>query len=226
MGAVECAGRALAAGHVVVVVDPTPGRNESSLVFAAQHADTTRVAFTIRHTSGLLGVAMTADRANRLRVPMMTAAAGERTGAAFTVSVDATTGVSTGISAADRARTIRLLAAPDTAPTDLTRPGHVLGVVVGADGVLDSRGEAEAAHDLVRLAGTAPVAAFATLVSDRDPRRNAGPEEAAEFAARHGLCVVVVDDLVAHRRRTEMGVRRVAAARMPLRPRVVSPRAS
>jgi 3,4-dihydroxy 2-butanone 4-phosphate synthase/GTP cyclohydrolase II len=144
---------------------------------------------------------------------------------AYAVTVDATEGISTGISAADRARTIRLLADPATSSTDLSRPGHVVPARVRTGGVLRRPGSAEAAVDLAVCAGLRPAAALCRIVSVDDPRRMAGPRELRRFADQHGLALITVTDLVAHRLRTETAAARVAAA-VPLHPFVQRPAAA
>ena len=205
----------LAAGRPVVVVDDADREDEGDLVLAAAHATPEALAFVVRHTTGIVCVPMPGAELDRLALPPMTAVNEDPKGTAYAVSVDARTGVTTGVSAADRARTIRLLADPGTAPADLTRPGHVFPLRAAEGGVLNRRGHTEAAVDLVRLAGLPPVGVIAELVDDdgsmaRLPRVRA-------FAAEHGLAVVSIADLVTHRRRTESSVVRAAETPLPTR---------
>ncbi|MCX2729304.1 3,4-dihydroxy-2-butanone-4-phosphate synthase [Saccharopolyspora sp. NFXS83] len=202
----------LAAGRPVVVLDD----REAHLVFAAAHATARLVAFAVRHTSGLLRAAISAERADELRLPPMTSADDRRGGAVHAVAVDAVAGVTTGISAADRARTITALAEPRTAPDDLARPGHVVPLRVGSHGVLAHRGPAEAAADLAALAGLSRAGAFDQLIGLDDPTLLAPAAEARAFAREHGLAVLSIDDVVAHRMRRDGVVRRCAEARLPL----------
>lgn len=202
----------IAAGRPVVVSDEDGG----DLVVASELATPQLMSFMIRHTSGFLCVAVTDDEADRLDLPLMARTAPRAGGAAQCVAVDARTGVSTGISAADRATTVRLLAAPDTVATDLARPGHVVPLRVGADGVLGHRGRAEAAIDLAGLAGLSPSAALCALVSATDPTRMASGPELDRFARAHGLQRIAVSDLVAYRMRFDKLVERRAVASMPL----------
>ncbi len=199
----------LAAGRVVVLVD---GRGGGSLVVAADRVDRRSMAFVVRHTSGFVCVALDGYDCDRLGLPSM-AGAGRRP--VLTVTVDAAAGITTGISAADRARTARVLADAATAPRDLTRPGHVVGVRTADGGVLAEPGTAEAAVDLARLAGCRPAGVYAQLV--RADGATAGPDDLAAFAAAHGLDTVSTDEVVEHRRRTELSVEAVARCRMPTR---------
>jgi 3,4-dihydroxy 2-butanone 4-phosphate synthase / GTP cyclohydrolase II len=203
----------LAAGRPVVLVGD---EGDGALVLAAELATPETVAFVVRHTSGFLCVALTGDDADRLDLPLLSGRAGERPAAAQCVAVDARDGVGTGISAADRARTMRLLAAPETDAADLLRPGHVVPLRVRPGGVLARRGTAEAAVDLAVLAGLRPSGASCDLVSPADPRRMARGPELAAFAREHGLRLVAVGDLVAYRTRFEALVERGATTSLPL----------
>jgi 3,4-dihydroxy 2-butanone 4-phosphate synthase / GTP cyclohydrolase II len=146
----------IAAGKAVVVVDDEDRENEGDLVFAAEKATPELMAFTIRHTSGYVCVPMTSADLDRLELPLMVSSNQERMRTAYTVTVDAREGVTTGISAADRARTVRVLADSATTPYDLTRPGHVNPLRALEGGVLRRAGHTEAAVDLCRLAGLQP----------------------------------------------------------------------
>jgi 3,4-dihydroxy 2-butanone 4-phosphate synthase/GTP cyclohydrolase II len=213
--AVRQAAADLAAGRPVIVVDAADRENEGDLVFAATHATPELLAFVIRHTSGVVCVPMEAADTDRLQLPPMTAMSTEPKQTAYAVSVDARTGVGTGISAADRARTIRALADPACGPADFTRPGHVFPLRAVPGGVLARPGHTEAAIDLVRLAGLAPVGAIAELAND-DGSMMRMPELVA-FAAEHGLRLVTIEDLIRFRRRYESQVRRQAETRIPTR---------
>ncbi|WP_258348798.1 3,4-dihydroxy-2-butanone-4-phosphate synthase [Saccharopolyspora gregorii] len=206
----------LAAGRAVVVLDDTGQEDAAHLVLAAEHATPPLVAFAVRHTSGLLRAAIDAGRADALRLPPMTRAGVRPGGAVPSVAVDAVRGVGTGISAADRARTIAALADPRTGPDDLARPGHVVPLRVDAGGVLGHRGPAEAAADLAALAGLHRAVAFGELVGLDDPTRLAGAAEARLFALEHELAVVSVDEVAEHRMRRDGLVERGAEARLPL----------
>lgn len=203
----------LTAGRPVVVVDDD---DRGYLVVAAELVIPQLMSFMVRHTSGFVCVAITDDDADRLDLPLMIRADQGRPGGAQCVAVDARVGVGTGISAADRARTIRLLAGPNTDAADLLRPGHVIPLRVGSDGLLSRRGHAEAAVDLARLAGLRPLGALCELVSTTDPRGMARGPELERFACEHSLQLVAISDLVAYRMRYEQLVERSAEAIMPL----------
>lgn len=206
----------LAAGRAVVVLDDTGPEDTAHLVFAAEHATPRLVAFAVRHTAGLLRAAIDAGRADELRLPPMTRDGDRVGGAVHSIAVDAIRDVGTGISAADRARTITALADPRTTAADLARPGHVLPLRVAAEGLLAHRGPAEAAADLTALAGPRRAGAFGELVGLDDPTRLAGAADARRFAQEHRLAVVSVDEIAEHRMRRDGLVERGAEARLPL----------
>ncbi len=156
----------IAAGKAVVVVDDEERENEGDLIFAASKATPALLAFTIRYTSGVICVPMLGKDLDRLQVPLMTAQNRERMRTAYTVSVDARDGVTTGISAADRARTIRALCDSATEPYELVRPGHIFPLRYHEGGVLKRRGHTEAAVDLASLAGLAEAGVLAEIVND------------------------------------------------------------
>lgn len=187
----------IAAGRPVVVVDDEQRENEGDIIFAAVHATPELLAFTVRYSSGVICVPMRQERADLLELPPMTAVNEDRKGTAFTVSVDARHGVSTGISAADRARTIRLLADTDTTARDLTRPGHVFPLRARPGGVLERPGHTEAAVDLAGLAALPPVGVLVEIVNDDGTM--ARLPQLLEFAARHGLAIISIADLIAYR---------------------------
>ena len=203
----------IAAGKAVVVVDDEDRENEGDLIFAAAKATPELMAFTIRHSSGVICVPMPADMLDRLEIPLMTPHNTDRLRTAYTVSVDAKGGVTTGISAADRAHTARVLADSATEPTDLTRPGHVFPLRYREGGVLVRRGHTEAAVDLARMAGLTPAGVLVEIVND-DGTMKRGPE-LREFADEHGLAFISIEDIVRYRRRHERHVERVAETRLP-----------
>jgi 3,4-dihydroxy 2-butanone 4-phosphate synthase/GTP cyclohydrolase II len=210
---IEHALRELAAGRPVVVVDDEDRENEGDLIFAASLATPEVVGFTIRYSSGVICVPLPAVEADRLNLPPMTAVNQDRKGTAYTVSVDARDGVTTGISAADRARTIRLLADPATTADDLTRPGHVFPLRANPGGVLVRAGHTEAAIDLCRLAGLPLAAGICEVVEDDGSM--ARLPQLSRFAKEHGLALISIADLIAHRRRVEKSVTKVAETRLP-----------
>jgi 3,4-dihydroxy 2-butanone 4-phosphate synthase/GTP cyclohydrolase II len=206
---------AIARGEIVVVVDDEDRENEGDLVMAAGSADAKSMSFFVRHTSGFVCVAMHDDRADELGLPLMVPqqSNGEALGTAFAVSVDAKHGVGTGISATDRATTARALAAGDTGPEDLTRPGHVMPLRARRGGVLERTGHTEATVDLCSLAGLEPVGVLCELVDD-DGSMSRRPS-LFDFARRYGLSIVSIADLVAYRRLTESAVDRISTSEIP-----------
>ncbi|MEU4363951.1 3,4-dihydroxy-2-butanone-4-phosphate synthase [Promicromonospora sp. NPDC023987] len=202
-GLVEQALAELAAGRPVLVADDAGRENEVDVVLAASTATAEWVGWTVRHSSGYLCAPMPAHRADALELPLMVERSEDPRATAYTVSVDAAEGVTTGISGADRARTLRVLGDPASGARDLIRPGHVLPLRARPDGVLERAGHTEAAVDLVRLAGGAgrdlgEVGAIAELV--RDDGDVLRLSEARVLAAEAGLVVLTVADLVAWRR--------------------------
>ena len=176
------------AGKAVVVVDDEDRENEGDLIFAASKATPELLAFTIRYTSGVICVPMEGRALDRLGIPLMTPHNRERMRTAYTISVDARDGVSTGISAADRAHTARVLADSATEPWEVTRPGHVFPLRYREGGVLVRRGHTEAAVDLARMAGLTPAGVLVEVVND-DGTMKRGPE-LRKFADEHGLALV------------------------------------
>jgi 3,4-dihydroxy 2-butanone 4-phosphate synthase/GTP cyclohydrolase II len=217
-GGFESIERAVAdikAGKAVVVIDDEDRENEGDLIFAAEMATPELVSFMVRYTSGYICVPLTESECDRLDLPPMHHTNGDNFRTAFTVTVDARMGVTTGISAADRAHTIRLLANPATGPSDLVRPGHVLPLRAREGGVLRRPGHTEAAVDLARLAGLTPVGVLCEIVSQKDDGEMARADELSVFAAEHELTLITIADLIAYRRRFEKHVVRVAQARIP-----------
>jgi len=212
---VERAVDEIAAGRPVVVVDDADRENEGDLVFAAAHATPALLAFMIRHTSGVVCVPMEGRELDRLKLPPMTVVNEDRKGTAYSVSVDARDGITTGISAADRARTIRVLVDSATEPHELTRPGHVFPLRAMPGGVLRRPGHTEAAVDLARLAGLPPAGVVCEIVNDDGSM--ARLPELTRFARVHGLALVSMADLIRYRGRTERTVERVAETRLPTR---------
>lgn len=212
---IEPALKTIAQGGFVVVVDDENRENEGDLILAADCATPEALAFMVRHTSGVVCAALTGERLDALDLPQMTARNGESMRTAFTVTVDARNGVSTGISAADRALTIRKLADPAATAGDFVRPGHIFPLRARNGGVLVRPGHTEAAVDLARSAGRAPAGILCEIVND-DGSMARLPQLAA-FAERHGLPLISIADLAAYRRRAEILVRRVSSARLPTR---------
>jgi 3,4-dihydroxy 2-butanone 4-phosphate synthase/GTP cyclohydrolase II len=201
------------AGRAVVVVDDADRENEGDIIFAAAKATTELVTFTIRYTSGVICVPMEGPDLDRLQIPLMTAQNRERMRTAYTVTVDARDGVATGISAADRARTIRTLCDSATEPYELVRPGHIFPLRYHEGGVLRRRGHTEAAVDLARLAGLSPAGVLAEVVNDDGTMARLPQLEV--FAKEHDLKLISIEQLVEYRKRTEPMVKRVAETRIP-----------
>jgi 3,4-dihydroxy 2-butanone 4-phosphate synthase/GTP cyclohydrolase II len=200
----------LAAGRPALLLDDTQGVGTGSLVFPAECATAELVAFTVRHTSGFLSVALPAERADALELPPLVDFTDRTTVAG--VSCDAREGTTTGISAADRARTIRVLANPVSGPRDLTRPGHIVPLRSKAATVLQRPDVATAALELLRAAGREPAVAISELVSMTAPVESADRAETLRFAAEHGLCVSTVSEIVRNALRSSPLVRRSGVA--------------
>ncbi|MDX6285456.1 MAG: 3,4-dihydroxy 2-butanone 4-phosphate synthase / cyclohydrolase [Frankiales bacterium] len=212
---IERAVAEIAAGRAVVVVDDEDRENEGDLVFAASKATPELVAFMIRYTSGVVCVPMEGETLDRLDLPPMAAHNQERRGTAYTVSVDAREGITTGISATDRALTIRTLADSATEPHELSRPGHVFPLRYAEGGVLARIGHTEAAVDLARLAGLTPAGVICEIVNDDGSMARLPQLEV--FARERGLALISIADLVDFRRRRETQVKAIADARLPTR---------
>lgn len=210
---VERAVADVGAGRAVVVIDDAERENEGDLVFAAAKATPDLMAFTIRHSSGVICVPMPGALLDRLEVPLMTPHNRDPLRTAYTISVDARDGVTTGISAADRAHTARVLADSATEPWELTRPGHVFPLRAREGGVLVRRGHTEASVDLARLAGLTPAGVLVEIVNDDGTMKRA--PALREFADEHGLAMISIEDLVRYRRRHEQQMVRVAQTRLP-----------
>jgi 3,4-dihydroxy 2-butanone 4-phosphate synthase/GTP cyclohydrolase II len=215
LDSVEDAVAAIAAGRAVVVVDDEERENEGDLIFAAAKATPELMAFTIRYSSGVICAPMAAETLDRLGIPLMTPHNRERQRTAYTVSVDARDGVTTGISAADRAHTVRVLNDSATEPFEVVQPGHVFPLRYRDGGVLVRPGHTEAAVDLARLAGLSPAGVISEIVND-DGTMKRGPE-LREFADAHGLLMISIEQLIHHRRRHENHVVRVAETTLPTR---------
>lgn len=200
-------------GRMLVVVDDEDRENEGDLLMAADKATPECVNFMARQGRGLICMPMTAERLDELKISMMVSDNTAPLGTAFTVTVDARRGVSTGTSAYDRAVTIRTLVEPHTRPEDLTRPGHILPLRAMPGGVLRRAGHTEAAVDLARLAGCAPAGVICEVM-DEDGNM-ARLSQLTELAVRHSLKMITIKDVIAYRMRTEKLVRRIAQTRLP-----------
>ncbi len=203
----------IAAGKAVVVVDDENRENEGDLVFAGSRATPALMAFTIRYSSGVICAPVASEILDRLAIPLMTPHNRERLRTAYTVSVDARDGVSTGISAADRAHTVRVLVDSATEPFEIVQPGHVFPLRYREGGVLVRPGHTEAAVDLARLAGLTPAGVVAEIVNDDGTMKRG--QQLRDFADEHGLVMISIEALIHHRRRHENHVQRVAETRLP-----------
>src|SRR5436190_2785447 len=213
LDSVERAVADIAAGKAVVVIDDEDRENEGDLIFAAEKATPELVAFMVRYTSGYLCVPLDGGVCDRLGLLPMYAVNQDKHGTAYTVTVDARNGVGTGISASDRATTMRLLADPASVAEDFTKPGHVVPLRAKEGGVLRRPGHTEAAVDLARLAGLNPAGAICELVHDDGSMMRA--PALREFADAHGLTMISIADLIAHVRRNERQIERVASTQLP-----------
>jgi 3,4-dihydroxy 2-butanone 4-phosphate synthase/GTP cyclohydrolase II len=214
-GTIEQAIEELRHGKIVIVADDEDRENEGDLVCAAELVTPETINFMTLHGRGLICLALTGERCDQLGLPQMTERNNEELGTAFTVSIDAERrfGVSTGISARDRASTIHVAINPATVPSDLRRPGHIFPLRARPGGVLQRVGQTEASIDLARLAGLIPAGVICEILNpDGSMARR---PELHEMAQQHGLTFVTVAQLVAYRLRTERLVHRVAEARVP-----------
>ena len=194
-------------GKPYILVDAEDRENEGDIIIPAQFATPDQINFMARHARGLICLAITADRARQLRLPPMAAENRESMGTAFTVSIEAREGVTTGISAADRARTVQVAADPTRGADDIVSPGHVFPLVARDGGVLVRTGHTEAAVDISRMAGLTPAGVICEIMND-DGSMARMPDLIA-FSQLHGLKIGTIADLIAYRRRTERYVERV-----------------
>ena len=203
------------AGKMIILADDEDRENEGDVCIAAEFCSPEAVNFMARHARGLICLAITPERARQLDLPLMVRDSENETpyGTAFTVSIEAREGVTTGISAADRARTVKVAMAPSARPSDLTRPGHVFPLVAKPGGVLRRTGQTEGSVDLARLAGLEPASVICEIMND-DGTMARMPDLRA-FAEQHGLRILTVADLIKYRLRTESHVVRGAEASVP-----------
>ena len=204
---VEEALRAIAAGEMVVVVDDDDRENEGDLIMAASKATPDQVAFMIRHTSGILCTPILEEQASRLQLQPMVARNDAPMSTAFTVSIDYREGLTTGISAEERASTVQALSSNNVSGEDFVRPGHIFPLVARRGGVLVRSGHTEAGVDLAQLAGLPPVGLLAEIVNDDGTVQRL--DELTKFAAEHQLKIISIADLIEYRQRREQLVERV-----------------
>jgi 3,4-dihydroxy 2-butanone 4-phosphate synthase/GTP cyclohydrolase II len=200
-------------GRMVIVVDDADRENEGDLIMAAERVTPEAIAFIVRHTSGVICMPVIGERLDELEIPLMVAANTDSRRTAFTVSVDARAGVTTGISAADRAHTIQAIIHPATGPADLSRPGHIFPLRYREGGVLKRAGHTEAAVDLARLAGLYPAGVLCETVNEDGTM--ARLPDLTVFARAHGLKLISIADLIEYRRQHEVLVTKVAEANIP-----------
>jgi 3,4-dihydroxy 2-butanone 4-phosphate synthase/GTP cyclohydrolase II len=214
LATIEEAVSQLRRGGMVVVVDDEDRENEGDLIMAAEDVTVESMAFYLEYTSGIFCVPLESQRADELDLPLMVVANTEAQRTAFTVSVDFRHGTTTGISAHDRAATVRALIDPATKPSDLNRPGHIFPLRYRSGGVLRRAGHTEATVDLCRLAGKFPAGVLCEVVT-ADKSDMARLPELEAFAERHGLPIITIADLIRYRRQNEKLVKRVAEASLP-----------
>jgi 3,4-dihydroxy 2-butanone 4-phosphate synthase / GTP cyclohydrolase II len=203
----------LAAGGMLIVVDDEDRENEGDLTMAASKVTPQAVNFMAKHGRGLICLALMPERLDRLEIPLEVSDNSSRRDTAMCVSIDAREGTSTGISAADRAETVRVAIADQSTPRDLTRPGHVFPLRARQGGVLVRSGHTEAAVDLARIAGLEPAGVICEIMNDDGTM--ARVPELTKFAKKHGLPMITIADLIQYRMRNERLVKRVAAAELP-----------
>ncbi len=202
---------AIRAGQMVILTDDEDRENEGDLVLAAEKVTPEAINFMAKHARGLICLTLTEEAIERLRLPMMVEKNKASLGTAFTVSVEAREGVTTGISAADRAHTIRVAVAPDAQPDDLVSPGHVFPLRAKAGGVLQRTGQTEGSVDLARMAGLTPAGVICEIMNDDGTM--ARMPDLERFAADHDIPLVTIEDLIHYRLRTDRLVRRVSSLR-------------
>jgi 3,4-dihydroxy 2-butanone 4-phosphate synthase/GTP cyclohydrolase II len=210
---IEDAVAAIGRGEIVVVVDDEDRENEGDLIMAAEFATPEKIAFFVRHTSGVICAPLMGERLDELDIPLMVRDNTESHRTAFTYSVDYIHGTSTGISAADRSATIMALTEPGTRPQDLARPGHIFPLRYSSGGVLKRAGHTEAAVDLARMAGCYPAGVLCEIV--KDDGTMARVPDLIDFCEEHGLLLISIAQMIRYRRQNEKLIRRIAEARIP-----------
>ena len=202
----------LAAGRMVILVDEEDRENEGDLVIAAEHVTPEAINFMARHARGLICLTLTRERCEHLQLPPMASRNGTKHGTAFTVSIEAATGVTTGISAADRARTVQAAVSRDARPSDLVQPGHIFPLQAQDGGVLMRAGHTEAGCDLAGMAGLVPAAVICEVM--KDDGTMARLPDLQVFAQQHGLKIGTIADLIGYRSRNETLIERAGQRRL------------
>jgi 3,4-dihydroxy 2-butanone 4-phosphate synthase/GTP cyclohydrolase II len=210
---IEEAIEAIRQGEFVIIVDDEDRENEGDLVLAAEHVTPERINFMAKYARGLICLAMTPERLDELDLDLMVSRNTSKHETNFTVSVDARDGVTTGISAYDRARTIRVMIDPQTAPADLVQPGHIFPLRAKTGGVLRRAGHTEASVDLTRLAGLSPAAVICEIMNEDGTM--ARVSDLVMFARTHHLLMISIEQLISYRRRRERLIYKVATAQLP-----------
>ena len=210
---IEQAIEAIQAGRMIVVIDDEDRENEGDLTMAADKVTPEAINFMARHGRGLICLAMTPERLDQLEIPLEVSDNSSRRDTAMCVSIDARDRTTTGISAADRAETVRVALDAESTPRDLSRPGHVFPLRARTGGVLVRSGHTEAAVDLSRIAGLQPAGVICEIMNDDGTM--ARVPELAKFARKHGLLMITIADLIQHRMRNERLVKRAATANLP-----------
>lgn len=205
---------AMQRGEMIILVDDEDRENEGDLVIAGQHITPELINFMAKYARGLICLATTGETLDRLQIPMMVQNNRSKYETAFAVSVEAATGVSTGISAADRARTIQVLIDPNSTPSDIIMPGHIFPLRAKEGGVLFRQGQTEGSVDLARLAGLYPAAVICEIMNEDGTM--ARLPELQQFAVQHNLKIASINELIAYRMRQESLVKEVAASRLPI----------
>jgi len=203
-------------GKMIILVDDEDRENEGDLVMAAEKVSVEAINFMAKHGRGLICLAMTGSDLDRMKIPMMVEKNGTRMGTAFTVSIEAASGVTTGISAADRAQTIRVAISETSKPSDLVMPGHVFPLRAKEGGVLVRAGQTEGSVDLARLAGLHPSGVICEIMNDDGSM--ARMKDLIPFAEKHDLKIISIAELIAYRMQQENFVQEIASARLPLKP--------
>ncbi|MFH0785934.1 MAG: 3,4-dihydroxy-2-butanone-4-phosphate synthase [Pseudomonadota bacterium] len=198
---VEKAIAALQAGQGVLLVDDEERENEGDLIFAAEHLTNAHMAMLIRECSGIVCLCLTDERLQKLQLPQMVSTNSSAYGTAFTVSIEAKSGVTTGVSAADRVQTIKAAIADEAGPDDLSQPGHVFPLRAQPGGVLTRRGHTEGTVDLMKLAGLKPAGVLCELTNPDGTMAHLA--EIVAFANRHAMPVLTIEDLVGYRQTKE-----------------------
>ena len=210
---IEEAISAIAQGQMIIVVDDENRENEGDLLMAADLITTEQVNFMITQGKGLLCVPLAEEYAQRLQIPLMTQKSNERHGTKFTISVDVFKGTTTGISASERAKTVKALANPQSTASDFMRPGHVFPLIAEKGGVLKRAGHTEAAIDLIKMAGLNPAGAICEII--REDGEMARLDDLIPFAQKHNLKIITIEELIHYRRKKEKLVRQISKAHLP-----------